>query len=56
MGWFLDSLSTILVVCVLIFSVGLAIRSIIKDRKKGDVPADVKDAVDVLPKVKGKVR
>lgn len=35
MGWFLDSLSTILVVFVLIFVVGLAIRSIIKDRKKG---------------------
>ena len=35
MGWFLDSLSTILVVCVLLFIVVLAIRSIIKDRKKG---------------------
>lgn len=35
MGWIIDSISTILVVCVLLFIVVLAIRSIIKDKKNG---------------------
>jgi len=35
MGWILDNLSTIFVVCVLLLVVALAIRSMIKDKKKG---------------------
>lgn len=35
MGLILDNLSTILVVCVLLLVVALAIRSMIRDKKKG---------------------
>lgn len=35
MGLIFDNLSTILVVCVLLLIVALAIRSMIRDKKKG---------------------
>lgn len=35
MGWILDNLSTIFVVCVLLLVVAFAICSMIKDKKKG---------------------